>query len=344
MKINILSNSVPWFGKYSGYECLPNYFPAGHKLSITYPHSSKFIKGLGKGIDILYKRKFSGMGNGIVWRAYTFLNQAKRNDVSHILYGDGYLNFIKEFPNKKKNLVGTLHFPLSEWTPDNLDRLEHLPNAIILFKEEIPVFSKYMPAEKLKFIRHGVDIDFFAPGPEQKVNAKKLLFVGSFLRNIDMFFKVYDMINKEVANDYEYHIIMPKRNRTHPLLQKEHKNVFFHENLSDEELLWYYQTSYLLLMPMDDSGANTAIIQAIACGLPILTTDRGGIRSYGGGEVYPLVTNNDTVGMVELFNKYRSDRAYRDKIAADTRNFALEFLDWRKIAQEHINYYQQIAR
>ena len=46
------------------------------------------------------------------------------------------------------------------------------------------------------------------------------------------------------------------------------KNVFFHENLSDEGLLEQYQTSNVLLIPMNDSGANTAIVQALAAGLP----------------------------------------------------------------------------
>jgi len=36
-------------------------------------------------------------------------------------------------------------------------------------------------------------------------------------------------------------------------------------------------------MPMKSSGANNAIVEALACGLTVVTTDVGGICDYGGG-------------------------------------------------------------
>ncbi|MBE7179427.1 MAG: glycosyltransferase family 4 protein, partial [Mucilaginibacter polytrichastri] len=279
-----------------------------------------------------------------IWAAYKFLLKSKTKDASHILYADGNLNIFKEFGQTRKDLFGTIHFPISFWKKERLKNLAYFKNGIILYKEEIPVFEEYTAPNQLKFIRHGVDTDFFKPGPASEVQKNKILFVGSFLRNFDMTWQVYELINKDVSDQYEFHFIMPKHLRTHPVLHKlaEKSNVFFHEKLSDEELLWYYQTSYLLLMPMDDSGANTAIIQALAVGLPVLTTDVGGIRSYGGGEIYPVVANNDHVSMVELFNTYCSNEDYRNQIAMQQRQFALDYMEWHHIANEHLAYYQQM--
>ena len=44
---------------------------------------------------------------------------------------------------------------------------------------------------------------------------------------------------------------------------------------------------------MNESGANTAVVESLACGLPIVTTDVGGIRNYGGNDLFPIVNNND---------------------------------------------------
>jgi glycosyltransferase involved in cell wall biosynthesis len=119
-------------------------------------------------------------------------------------------------------------------------------------------------------------------------------------------------------------------------------NVFFHEKLSDEEMLALYQDSYLMLMPMGDSGANTAIVQALGVGLPIITTDNGGIRSYGGGDVFELVPDHDTQAMVQLFMKFYNDQGYRDEISHRQREFAVNELDWRLIAQKHLDVYHKI--
>ena len=60
----------------------------------------------------------------------------------------------------------------------------------------------------------------------------------------------------------EFHFIIPEHFRNIPALDTivNPNSIFFHGGLSDEELLSFYQTSYLMLMPMIDSGANTAIV------------------------------------------------------------------------------------
>ncbi|WP_128545355.1 glycosyltransferase family 4 protein [Larkinella soli] len=344
MKVNILINGVPWFGKYSGYECLGRYFQSGVDVSTTFSPDSRFHRALGKSVSILHNFKFDDIRNDGVWAAYKFLLKSKLNDTSHILYADGNLKVFNEFNKRVKSLVGTIHFPISQWKPERLKNLAHLRNGLILYREELDAFREYVHPNQLTFIRHGVDIDFFKPGPADAVNKKKILFVGSYLRNFDMFHQVYELINREISPDYEYHLIIPSKFRSEPNLVRlaAHPNVFFHEKLSDEELLWYYQTSYLLLMPMNDSGANTAIIQAISTGLPVLTTDVGGIRSYGGGDIFPLVKNNDAVSMVELFHSYCSDEGYRNRVADQERQFAVEYMDWRMIAGQHYDYYRKV--
>ena len=57
---------------------------------------------------------------------------------------------------------------------------------------------------------------------------------------------------------------------------------------------------------MSDSGANNAIVESLACGLPVITTDVGGIRDYGGGTIYPVVANEDDDGMIGLVEQYLS--------------------------------------
>jgi len=341
MKIHYLTNKIAWFGKYSGYECLSNYLPAGNQIKL-YASKSGFInKVFGKVFQLLYKWQFKRPSD--VFAEVQFLQKIKSADISHVLYLDYHVHIISKV-KANAPVTGTIHIPFSYWKEENLQLLPKLKNYIILYDRDVEKFQAYAPDSKFHVIKHGVDISFFSPRNDLQVKRNKVLFVGHYLRNFEMFYNTYNAISEKTSDDLEYHFIIPAINRKHQWLVDiaDKPNVFFHEKLSDEELLMHYQDSYLLMMPMQESGANTAIVQAIAVGLPILTTDIGGIRSYGGGSVFPIVDNNDTNALTDLFFKYYNDSNYRNEISLKQRQFAVNELDWDKIAKQHTDLYQQL--
>jgi glycosyltransferase involved in cell wall biosynthesis len=96
-------------------------------------------------------------------------------------------------------------------------------------------------------------------------------------------------------------------------------------------------------MPMEDSGVNTAVVEALACGLPIVTTDVGGIRDYGGGSVYPVVANNDDDAMIALVEEYLNNENRRNEVGEKCRAFAEQSLSWLLVAQKHIEAYKELS-
>ncbi|MFV5693074.1 glycosyltransferase family 4 protein [Flavobacterium sp. LT1R49] len=343
MKLNILSNKIGWFGKFSGYECLTEYFPKGVSLQITSSKKHFFSKAFGKLIQKY--RKWNGISTSEIFAEFSFINKMSYRSMSHILYLESHLHILYLIQKKKKKLVATIHLPISQWSEERLQKLTYLDNAILLYEEETDEFGKYISPEKIHIIKHGIDIDFFKPGDPTLVKKNKVLFVGHFLRDFEMFMKVYYLLlDSDFGKKLEFHFIIPVAFRKIAALATivNSKTVFFHGGLSDEELLEFYQTSYLMLMPMIDSGANTAIVQAIATGLPIITTDIGGIRSYGGGEVFEVIKRDDFEAMTALFTKYYNDSDFRNSVALKQRNFALEQLDWNVVAKQHLTVYKTI--
>ena len=158
-----------------------------------------------------------------------------------------------------------------------------------------------------------------------------------------MFNRVVEKIltlRKDVVID----ILVPERFRdnAHFAALKTNPSVFWHQKLSDEELRTLFQQSYLLLVPMNDSGANTAIIDSLACGLPIVTTNVGGIGNYGGGDVYPLVENDNDDAMISLLLHYLDNPAERNRVSVACRNFAVQTLNWKSIAEKHLEVLNKI--
>jgi glycosyltransferase involved in cell wall biosynthesis len=98
-----------------------------------------------------------------------------------------------------------------------------------------------------------------------------------------------------------------------------------------------------VLLPMIDSGANTAVVEALACGTPLVTTDVGGIRDYGGGTLYPVVKNDDDDAMVDLIEQYLAKGTWRNEVALACRKFAVSELAWPLIAKRHLETYEMLA-
>ena len=57
-------------------------------------------------------------------------------------------------------------------------------------------------------------------------------------------------------------------------------NVDLLSGISDAQLLQLYQTSDVLVTPLKDATANIAILEGMACGLPVFATDVPGVHDY----------------------------------------------------------------
>ena len=147
----------------------------------------------------------------------------------------------------------------------------------------------------------------------------------------------------EKTPELRFDLLVPEHHRRSPALAPllKHSSAAWHAGLSDEQLRELYQKSYLMLLPMNDSGANTAVVEALSSGLPVATTDVGGIRDYGGGDMFPVVANNDDDAMVALVERYLANPDWRDEVGRSCRRFVEQNMAWPEVARKHLDFYQQ---
>lgn len=346
MKIVYLSNDVPWFGRASGYPLLPQFVErkAGCKVEVMRHRNTLWRRGLRRlgsyafGLD-LYS-ELSG-----TYAAFQFKLAVNRRAVGHILWVEPHLRLFSMAKNGNSNRITTLHVPPSQWTEPMRKMLRHVEHGILLYERDLDWFGGMIGRDRVHFVRYGVDTDFFRPAndPLSDDSEKRILYAGCYLRNTEMAARVVaKLVAYKPSVRFDFLVPLEKRNAPGLTQLFDHPNIRWHAGLNDQELLRLYQSSYLLMLPLSDGGGNTAVVESLACGLPIVATDAAGTRSYGAGSLYPVVANDDDAAMLDLIIAYLEDPKWRDEISKRSRHFAEEKLSWDVIAPQYADLYKRL--
>jgi len=193
-----------------------------------------------------------------------------------------------------------------------------------------------------------VDTDIFYP-PDKcdvAITNKQLLSIGHLEPN-----KGLDVLIKALASlfvsrqDWHLIVIGAGSNRTqYELLVDElglHDNVSFYGYQSKSKIANIMRDSDLFILSSHVETFSLAAAEALACGLPVLSTRCGGPEEFITPEVGRLVPANDPISMgTELLSMLgQLDRYVRENISA----YASTYFSPRKVGTNLHNLYSQLV-
>lgn len=119
--------------------------------------------------------------------------------------------------------------------------------------------------------------------------------------------------------------------------------VFFFGQV-DHSMIWnYLQRAEVFVLPSLSEGTPRAILEAMACGLPIVATNVGGIPEVITDGVNGfLVTPRDEKALAKAIQKVLTDENFRNRASTKNRNLAKQY-SMRIIGQRMFNYLKSIA-
>ncbi len=110
--------------------------------------------------------------------------------------------------------------------------------------------------------------------------------------------------------------------------------VRWHTGISAEELRKLYQQASLLFLPLIDATANNALLEALACGLPVISTEVGGTHEYLPLGAGALCRQGDSEDHAEKVIVWLGDQIRRQEAGKIAREWVVRHCDWSRIAEK----------
>lgn len=119
----------------------------------------------------------------------------------------------------------------------------------------------------------------------------------------------------------------------------QHKDIIYTGPLSDEELVALYKGAEIFIMPSFEEGFGLSILEAMACGTPVLASDIGVLREVGGEAAY-YFNPGSVEDMIGKITKVIEDKKLREDLAkGGYRRYKM--FSWKKLANKTLEVYRQ---
>ena len=214
-----------------------------------------------------------------------------------------------------------------------------------------------VPEEKVKILTNGYDRSLFYPQPLDRqevfdqfglkipIDATLFSFTGkiSKTKGIDVLLKA----NKKIHSDQNIHYLILGSGKLEEVLdiddmdQYDFTNVHFLGHHTMANLAKIHNIADFGMLPSRSEGFGIACLEAMACGLPMISTTVGGLKDFVVGKLVPPA-NDDALAnaILELAHLPQPEREALSKQALATA----DTFSWESIAETRLQHYEEILQ
>jgi glycosyltransferase involved in cell wall biosynthesis len=240
------------------------------------------------------------------------------------------------------NLIAQYRFPrrMIRWAARQAAAVVAVSQAL---KDKLTTLG--VAHERIHVLRNGVDLELFHADDRDSVRAElqlrrpTLLSVGNLLA-----FKGHGLVIEALSLLPECELVIagdgPDRAAFEALARQRgvSERVRFVGSLQQQDLRRYYCAADALLLASSREGWPNVLLEAMACGTPVVATAVGGVPE--------IVTSTDAGAMVEERSAPALARAVRELLArprerAATRRFAEQF-GWDATSKGQLQLFRQV--
>ena len=361
MKIAVVIDT--WFpavggGQINTWEISKRIAQKGHQIDIITRNNGEYKCQKVKNLKVLQIGSKSNPDDNLsrmffLIRAFSLI-KGKNYDVIHLqAFLPGLLApLIRYF--LKKPTIFTVHgtrmfeknpkFSFGFW-------LEKIILTKIRYDVEISVTKAFLKFENanrnIKVIGNGINFKKFDNIKVKKAPCPKILWVGRFdqVKRVDNLIMAMEVVVRKIPDaeltlvGYGY-----EEKNLKKLMNKLNlnKHIEFVGKKTDDDLIREYKSSHLFVLPSSSEGQPITLLEAMACGLPIIATKTGGIpeivKEGVNGLLVPPNGDNDLANAIIwcLTNKNDFGKKGHSKVA--------KMDSWDEIANKTLSVYRNVTK
>lgn len=190
-------------------------------------------------------------------------------------------------------------------------------------------------------IPNWVDTDLFRPKRHKYSQGPfRLLFVGTWSsrKGVDLLPEIME----HLGNSFELQVVSEVAWRARAKWPKNMHALRGRKPLSEEELVAAYQAADALLFPSRLEGFGLTVLEAMACGLPIVAVHEPAVsETIGDSQCAILCPQDDIASMVEAIREIADAHDRRKRMAEAGRQRAVQVFSPEATTDRYIGVYQR---
>lgn len=178
------------------------------------------------------------------------------------------------------------------------------------------------------------------------INAPYFLYVGTLKerKNVLSLVEAFLLYKKE-KKDTTMLVIVGKKNMKNPYVRKLYNtvergnsinDVIFTGHISDAQISYIYKNAVALVFPSLLEGFGFPVLEAMSCGLPVITSNTGSLAEIS-GDAAALVDPLNVVEITAAMKKIVDDELFKTKLITSGLKRAQMF-NWSTTAQELVQF------
>jgi glycosyltransferase involved in cell wall biosynthesis len=210
---------------------------------------------------------------------------------------------------------------------------------------------KTNPDQKIEIIYNGVDTDKFKPDNDLKNRNKFIITPGAsrittrkglryLIEAADKLLKKYPQVHLKIMGEGD-----AKKSLQELVMNLNvENNVEFLGRIPRGKTFPYYQEADVFILTSFNEGMSNAMLEALASGLPIISTDTGGAEELvENGENGYMIKMKNSTDVAEKIEKLINNSELAKRMGEKSREKALE-MSWKNIATEYFGLYKNYVK